>query len=148
MPVAITKADFSRLNILVIDDSQFVCRLVEEILTSFGVGKVSTVESAQKAFVEMQNNCPDLVICDWQMYPEDGLSVLRKLRQELATRYPRMPFIMLTGHSGPDDVSAAIGEGANSYIVKPFSAQTLMKHLLKVIVADNDHINNQETWAI
>jgi CheY-like chemotaxis protein len=146
--VAITKADFSRLNILVIDDSQFVRRLVEEILTGFGVGKVTSVESAEKAFAQMENDCPDLVICDWQMYPEDGLSVLRKLRQELATRYPRMPFIMLTGHNGPDDVSAAMGEGANSYIVKPFSAQTLMNHILKVIAADKGHIDDRETWAL
>jgi two-component system chemotaxis response regulator CheY len=146
--VAITKADFSRLNILVIDDSSFVRRLVEEILTGFGVGKVSTAESAEKAFAEMESNCPDLVICDWQMYPEDGLSVLRKLRQELATRYPRMPFIMLTGHSGTEDVSAAIGEGANSYIVKPFSAQTLMNHILKVIAADKGNTDDRETWAV
>jgi two-component system chemotaxis response regulator CheY len=146
--VAITKADFSRLNILVIDDSQFVRRLVEEILTGFGVGKVSTAETARKAFAEMESNCPDLVICDWQMYPEDGLSVLRKLRQELASRYPRMPFIMLTGHSGPGDVSAAIGEGANSYIVKPFSAQTLMNHILKVIAADKGQTDDRETWAV
>jgi two-component system chemotaxis response regulator CheY len=146
--VAITKADFSRLNILVIDDSPFVRRLVEEILTGFGVGKVSTAESAEKAFAEMESNCPDLVICDWQMYPEDGLSVLRKLRQELATRYPRMPFIMLTGHSGTEDVSAAIGEGANSYIVKPFSAQTLMNHILKVIAADKGNTDDRETWAV
>ena len=146
--MAITKADFSRLNILVIDDSPFVRRLVEEILTDFGVGKVSTAESAEKAFAEMESNCPDLVICDWQMYPEDGLSVLRKLRQELATRYPRMPFIMLTGHSGTEDVSAAIGEGANSYIVKPFSAQTLMNHILKVIAADKGNTDDRETWAV
>ena len=146
--MTITKADFSQLSILVVDDSQFVRKLVEEILTSFGVGQIFSTDSVDKAFAQMEVDRPDLIICDWQMSPVDGLTFLRRLRQDFASRYAGIPFIMLTGHSGNEDVSKAIGEGANSYIVKPFSAQTLMNHLLKVIVADKEPVDNRETWAL
>ena len=146
--MTITKADFSQLTILVIDDSDFVRRLVLEMLSGFGVGKILLAESAQEAFARMEVARPDLIICDWQMHPVDGLAVLRKLRLQPSEDYPRIPFIMLTGHNSTDDVTTAIGEGADSYIVKPFSSATLMTHLLKVILADKGHLDTKEAWAV
>jgi len=56
---------------------------------------------------------------------------------------------MLTGNNGNDDVTTALGEGADSYVVKPFSCETLMNHLLKVIVADKGHLADpRQEWAI
>ena len=146
--MTITKADFSQLTILVIDDSEFVRRLVLEMLSGFGVGKILLAESANEAFARMDVARPDLIICDWQMHPVDGLAVLRKLRLQPSEDYPRIPFIMLTGHNSTDDVTTAIGEGADSYIVKPFSSATLMTHLLKVILADKGHLDTKEAWAV
>lgn len=146
--MTITKADFSQLTILVIDDSEFVRRLVLEMLSGFGVGKILLAESAAEAFARMDGTRPDLIICDWQMHPVDGLAVLRKLRLQPSEDYPRIPFIMLTGHNSTDDVTTAIGEGADSYIVKPFSSATLMTHLLKVILADKGHLDGREAWAV
>lgn len=146
--VTITKADFSQLTILVIDDSEFVRRLVFEMLSGFGVGKVLLAETASEAFARMETIRPDLIICDWQMHPVDGLAVLRKLRLQPSEDFPRIPFIMLTGHRSTEDVTAAIGEGADSYIVKPFSAATLMSHLLKVILDDKSHLDTRESWAV
>jgi CheY-like chemotaxis protein len=146
--LAITKADFSQLTILVIDDSQFVRRLLQEMLLSFGVGKIFLAETAEEAFMRMKLTVPDLIICDWQMHPVDGLAVLRKLRLQSPGNSNRIPFIMLTGNSANDDVTTAIGEGADSYIVKPFSAATLMSHLLKVIQSDTGHVDSREAWAV
>ncbi len=146
--MTITKADFSQLTILVIDDSEFVRRLVLEMLSGFGVGKILLAESADEAFARMDVTRPDLIICDWQMHPVDGLAVLRRLRLQPSQDYPRIPFIMLTGHNSTDDVTTAIGEGADSYIVKPFSSATLMTHLLKVILADKGHLDAREAWAV
>jgi DNA-binding response OmpR family regulator len=44
-----------------------------------------------------------------------------------------------------------LGEGADSYIVKPFSCETLMNHLIKVIVQDKSHLADKapkEMWAV
>lgn len=138
------KADFSRLCILVIDDSAYMRRLVTEILHSFGVGTVLNAATGKDAFAQMQRFTPDVVFCDWEMYPDDGLAVLRQLRETVSAN---MPFIMLTGHNGHEDVTMALGEGADSYIVKPFSSETLMNHLLKVIVAQS-HDAAQQEWSL
>lgn len=146
--MTLSKADFSQISILVVDDSEFVRRLLKEMLLCFGASNVYFAESAEQAFARMEFQCPDLIICDWQMHPMDGLSVLRKLRLDNSSRLSRVPFIMLTGHNGADDVSTAIGEGADSYIVKPFSAGTLMSHLLKVIIADEKDTDSRQAWAV
>ncbi len=146
--MTLSKADFSQISILVVDDSEFVRRLLKEMLLCFGATKVYFAESAEQAFARMEIQYRDLIICDWQMYPVDGLSVLRKLRLDTTSRLSRIPFIMLTGHNGADDVSTAMGEGADSYIVKPFSAGTLMNHLLKVILADEEDADRQQSWAV
>ena len=144
----IKKADFSKFNIMVVDDSKFVRRLVEEILDSFGVGNVFAAESAEEAFRRIEEFRPDIIISDWQMHPMDGLTFLRKVRQQLPNHCGSVPFIMLTGHSGTEDVSKALGEGADSYIVKPFSARTLMNHILKVAMADAGSAASSEVFEI
>ncbi len=146
--MSLTSADFSQISILVIDDSEFVRRLLKEVLMSFGASKVFLAESAAQAFARIEIQCPDLIICDWQMYPVDGLTILRKIRLDASSRVSRVPFIMLTGHNNADDVSTAMGEGADSYIVKPFSAGTLMSHLLKVILAEDEKAEQPQEWAV
>jgi two-component system chemotaxis response regulator CheY len=153
--VAITKADFSPLTILVIDDSPFMLRLLAEMLSGFGVGKVLTAETAEEAFARMQMRAPDVIFCDWEMYPMDGLAVLRRLREQSQSHLASVPFVMVTGHNANEDVTQALGEGADSYVVKPFSAETLMNHLIKVIVGDKSHLaqpqtgfGSQEMWAV
>jgi CheY-like chemotaxis protein len=150
--MAVTKADFSPLTILVIDDSPFMQRLLAEMLASFGVGKVLCAAGAEEAFERMETRMPDVIFCDWQMHPVDGLSLLRRLRQQTQSY---VPFVMVTGHNANEDVTLALGEGADSYIVKPFSSETLMNHLIKVIVQDKGHLASdsfkdkpREMWAV
>ena len=150
---AVTKADFSPLTIMVIDDSPFMQRLMAEMLLSFGVGKVLTAAGAEEAFQRMETRSPDVIFCDWQMYPVDGLAMLRRLRQMTQTGLAYIPFVMVTGHNANEDVTLALGEGADSYIVKPFSCETLMNHLIKVIVQDKGHLASsdskpKEMWAV
>jgi two-component system, chemotaxis family, chemotaxis protein CheY len=150
---AVTKADFSPLTILVIDDSPFMQMLLAEMLLSFGVGKVLTAAGAEEAFQRMQMRSPDVIFCDWQMYPVDGLAMLRRLRQMTQSGLAYIPFVMVTGHNANEDVTLALGEGADSYIVKPFSCETLMNHLIKVIVQDKGHLTSagskpKEMWAV
>jgi CheY-like chemotaxis protein len=150
----VSKADFSRLSICVIDDSPYICRLLLEMLHSFGVGHVASASGAEEAFSQMRLRTPDIVICDWEMYPMDGLSILRRLREQSASQASHVPFIMLTGHNGHEEVNIALGEGADSYIVKPFTSETLMNHLMKVIIArsagksEAPQAKNSQEWAL
>ena len=136
--MATEKADFSRLTILLIDDNKFIRKLVGEILSVFGVGKVVEAESADAAMMRMGETQPDVIFCDWLMEGKDGLDVLRAVRGGRAPIDPKTPFVMLTGERRSDHVVTALAEGADSYIAKPVSAAILMSHLMKLIHADNE----------
>jgi two-component system chemotaxis response regulator CheY len=124
------------LDILVVDDNQFIRRLLIEILRCFGVGSVRQAPAVDEALWKIEHRTPDIIFCDWMMSPVDGLAFLRSLRAKAGTRHT--PVIMITGHATTDHISAALGEGADSYIVKPFNAATVMDHIVKVVMKSAD----------
>lgn len=138
MPPLLEKIDLSSLDILVVDDNQFIRRLLIEILCSFGLGSVRSAPSVDEALWKIEHKAPDIVFCDWMMSPVDGLAFLRGLRAKDHTRHT--PVVMITGHATADHVSAALGEGADSYIVKPFNAATVMEHIVKVVMNSSDAV--------
>ena len=127
------RIDLTEVDFLVIEDNPFVRRLLCEVLRTFGARRVREAADPDDAFRHMQVRRPDIILCDWMMSPMDGLEFLRKLRLEEQGLHT--PVIMITGHATSDHVAAALGEGANSYIVKPFNPSTLMEHIIKVVSA-------------
>ncbi len=132
----IDKADFSGLTVLLVDDNEFIRRLLGDILRSFRVGKVIQAAGVEEALSHLATVQPDVIFCDWMMAPVDGLSLLRAVRQSETPIDPKTPIIMLTGETRVDRVAVAIADGADSYIAKPVSAKILMSHLLKLIADD------------
>ena len=128
----ISKIDLSSVRFLVVDDNEYMCRLLKEILSSFGAGIVYEAATVSKAMDIVHTDPPDIILSDWMMRPLDGLAFLKTVRN---VQGPYIPVVMITGHATGDHVAAAMGEGADSYIVKPFSASTLLEHIVKVIQA-------------
>jgi len=129
-------ADLSDFDVLIVEDNQFIRSLLREMLHAFGVNSVREVNDGTDALWQIHRRPPDLIVTDWVMAPGDGLSLLRKLRRDARGGMPRIPIIVLSGHATDEHVTQALGEGADSYIVKPFNAATLMAHILKVARAD------------
>ena len=136
MAPPLEKIDLTSLDILVVDDNQFIRRLLIEILRSFGVGSVRQAPAVDEALWKIEHKTPDIIFCDWMMSPVDGLAFLRSVRAKDKTRHT--PVVMITGHATTDHVSTALGEGADSYIVKPFRAATVMEHIVKVVMKPAD----------
>jgi len=100
-------------------------------LRCFGAKRILEAQNVSDGLRQVQQSNPDIILCDWMMHPDDGMVFLKKLRSTGV----RTPIILITGHATAEHVQEAIGSGADSYIVKPFKAQTLMEHLLKVVQA-------------
>lgn len=131
------RVDFSSFDFLVVEDNEFLRKLIQEILHSFGAGKIRLADNAADALHQISLRAPDIVFCDWVMPHSGGLNLLRALRRDNNGRYPLMPVVVISGHATDDYVAQALGEGADSYVVKPFSARTLMQHILKVVTKDD-----------
>lgn len=136
MSIGISRIDLSDLDFLIVDDNRFIRQLLTEILRGFGARFVREADGGGDAFRQIECKSPDLIFCDWMMSPVNGLSFLKIIRSSPRTQW--IPVIMVSGYVTNDHVSAALDEGASSYIVKPFNVSTLMEHLLKVIAASEN----------
>jgi two-component system chemotaxis response regulator CheY len=73
--------------------------------------------------------CPDIVLCDVNMEPMDGLTFLRKVRTSHDPARIALHVIMLTGATDAETVRSAVTLGISSYLVKPVSPARLAERL-------------------
>ena len=115
-------------TIYVIDDDPGIRELLAEYLASHGY----TVETAADAagLDRLLAVCrPDLLVLDWMMPGEDGLSVARRLRAQ-----PGFPPVIMLSAKG-EDIDRIIGleVGADDYLAKPFNPRELLARIRAVL---------------
>jgi two-component system phosphate regulon response regulator PhoB len=119
--VSATK-DAHPYNILVVDDEPHFSAILSEILRSFGY-IVHPVYSVQNALEVIEQERPDLILTDIMMPGIDGLTFVRKLRNDPI--WSSIPTIVVTAKAHPSDVEATLSSGADACLIKPFSATDL-----------------------
>ena len=114
------------LDVLVVDDEADIRELVAGVLEDEGYS-VRTAADSSGALDAIEDRRPSLVLLDvWlQGSRLDGLQLLEQVK----TRDPTLPVIMISGHGNLDTAVAAIREGAVDFIEKPFEAGKLL-HLV------------------
>jgi DNA-binding response OmpR family regulator len=70
---------------------------------------------------------PALILTDAMMPVMDGVSLLRALRNNVATN--TVPVVMLSARAGEEAMVAGLDTGADDYVVKPFSARELVSRV-------------------
>ena len=79
----------------------------------------------------LQSAQPDLILLDVMLPGEDGLSILKKLRSDTATK--ELPVIMVTAKSSEIDTVKGLDLGADDYITKPFGVMELMSRVKAIL---------------
>ncbi len=136
--------DFTRLSILLVEDSKFMCDLMSSILRAMGIERILIVNNGEEAISIMSPvNKPkdsmvgfsgvDIVISDFFMPVVDGGMFLRWIR--LAPKSPDrfLPFIMMSAAADRDIIIKARDAGVDEFLSKPFSATSIMQRLVSVI---------------
>ena len=119
-------AETASKRILVVDDANLVRRFYRTALerAGFEIGEaLNGVEALEKLLSESF----DLLIVDVNMPQMDGFTFLRTLRRQAAT-ISSIPALVISTEAGPQDVAAARSAGANFYLVKPVSQDSLVEH--------------------
>jgi two-component system chemotaxis response regulator CheY len=126
-------ASFNKLKILVVDDTEPMRLLVKGALEALGVVQIFLADNGLSAQGIIKKEDPDIIFLDWNMEPMDGLTLMRDIRTN--TMYPdrMVPIIMMTGYSTKNRVQEARDAGIHEFLVKPFSADDLMRRLVSVI---------------
>lgn len=110
------------MKVLVVDDSTTMRRIVSRHLATAGYTDVIEANNGAEALQHVAD--VDLVLLDWNMPVMDGMSFVKEVRSNPALNKVRI--IMVTSEGGKGEVLAALKEGVNDYVVKPFPPQTLL----------------------
>ncbi|MFI0491115.1 response regulator [Flavobacterium sp.] len=116
-------------KILVVDDEKSIRLLLENFLSQDY--DVVSINNGQEALDWLEENLPDLIICDIQMTEMDGYEFLTKVRQRGFIKHT--PFIMLSGRSESKERIKCYRLGAQDYLTKPFNPEELEELVKKNI---------------
>ena len=127
------QTDFGKLTVLVVDDSSFMCNMIEAILGSYGCKNVVLAFSVTEALRKLDERPIDLAIVDWFMAPLDGLEFVRRVRFGIHRPNPYLPIIMLTEHSEAERVRKARDAGVNDFLAKPVTGEAVYRHIVSLM---------------
>lgn len=115
------------LKILVIEDNESLCSMLEMFFTKEGI-KGTFVHDGKEGYERFKREPWDLLIVDWMLPGMDGVTICRKIREEGSD----VPIIMLTAKDSEADQILGLEMGADDYVTKPFSPLTLMARIKAV----------------
>lgn len=121
------------VSILIVDDQDFICRLVREVLHVIGASQMYLFTDPKEAWAEFKVRPVDIVILDWKMGPPDGVELTRLIRKSEESPNPLVPIIMVTGYGEMSRVLKARDAGVTEYIIKPISPKALYSLIEAVI---------------
>jgi two-component system phosphate regulon response regulator PhoB len=117
-------------RILVVEDEAAIAELIAVNLRHAGYVTVLAADS-RAAQREVDAQLPDVILLDWMLPGETGLTLARRWRAHPRTR--DIPILMLTARADEADRVAGLDAGADDYIVKPFSPKELLARVRAVL---------------
>jgi len=117
-------------RILVVDDSLTIRNLLSMVLRQNG-HDVVTAGDGVEGLQQLAAHRVDLVISDLNMPRMDGLSFIKKVKENDATN--GIPVILLSTEQDPKDVANAMVVGASKYLVKPVLPAVLAAEVKKLL---------------
>ncbi len=108
------------LHVLLVDDEVSIQRAMAALLRARGYA-VSIAGTAREALETFERERPDLIILDLALPDMDGTEVCRRVRERSGT-----PIVVLSARGAEKDKVAALDEGADDYVTKPFGPEELL----------------------
>ena len=113
--------DLARLRIMIVDDQTLVRTLISQALQNMGVKSDYIFQAADgtTAMRLLDIRMVDIVLCDVQMLPMNGMDLLKELRCGHTANVSNLPFVFLSGHADRSNVVLASQLHADGFVVKP-----------------------------
>ncbi|MBT3330615.1 MAG: response regulator [Rhodospirillaceae bacterium] len=124
---------FENMSVLIVDDSENMCRILTRLLRSFGFKEFKFAANGQEALDELHDRPVDLAIVDWHMEKMNGIDFTLQMRSRATSPDPYLPIILLTGFSDVSKVKIARDTGVTEILTKPVSPEVLYGRLITLV---------------
>lgn len=123
--------DFSQLRILVVDDQLLVRTLLGQVLRNIGFRPdgISQATDGNNALHVLAARRYDIILCDIQMDPINGMDLLKEVRCARTPNPPDVPFVFLSAHPERSTITLATQFHADGFIVKPPKPNDIEKNI-------------------
>lgn len=121
------------LNLLVVDDSSVMRRIILRSLKEAGItiGEFLEASNGYEGLSHLVDKKIDVVLCDLNMPEMDGLEFIQRVK-ELSLPQP-VPIILITALATDRRVHEGLNCGARDYILKPFTPEALLEKIKSVL---------------
>ena len=119
-----------RIDILIVDDEPFVVRSLSYVLQREGFS-FDVAMDGEDGLAKARQLRPKILFLDIMMPKKTGYEVCSELKADPGSDTPYI--IMLTAKGQEDDKVRSLSAGANEYIAKPFSPQSVVNHIKEVL---------------
>jgi two-component system response regulator AtoC len=117
-------------TVLVVDDDAAVATVLVALLGQAGL-RAAQAASGEDALARLATHPADVVVTDLRMPGMGGM----KLLEQVATRWPGTPVIVLTAHGTVADAVEAMKVGAHDFLLKPFDREQIVYVVKKALLA-------------
>lgn len=116
--------------IYIVEDDKSIQEIETFALSSSGYRTVG-FDNAMQFYEAMKRELPSLILLDIMLPDEDGLTIVKNLRQDKSTQ--NIPVIMVTAKTGEIDKVKGLDSGADDYMTKPFGVMELISRVKAVL---------------
>lgn len=117
------------MKVMLVDDSKTMRNIQKGILTQLGYTDLEEACDGLDALSKVGAFQPELLLVDWNMPNMDGLTFVKKYREQ----GNKAPIIMVTTEAEKSRVVEAIKAGVNNYVVKPFTPDLLGERIKETL---------------
>ena len=114
---------------LIVDDSRIIRKVARRILENLRF-EIDEAADGAEALTYCASVMPDVILLDWNMPVMDGLTFLRRLREQPGGKTPKVLFCTI--ETAPERIAEALTAGADDYVMKPFDGEILQSKLAEV----------------
>jgi DNA-binding response OmpR family regulator len=114
-------------QVLIVDDCDITVRMLTKVMSDLGFDAIGVASADIARDILSQEHAPDLILMDWMMPGMSGLDLINWLRASHI--HEKTPVLMVTAKDGISQVAQALSAGANEYIIKPFSRESIEEKL-------------------
>lgn len=130
--------------IYIVEDDRSISEIESYSLKNSGY-EVAVFENAASFYAALETQIPQLVLLDIMLPDEDGMTILKKLREGVATR--RLPVILVTAKTTEMDKVKGLDQGADDYLTKPFGVMELISRV-KALLRRSEGVGEEKFLSL